>query len=257
MRTSLFSHIGIALVSALTVASIFKIKEMRQTPVISYECPGTLAQSVKNPHLVVQSASQYKPMSFDFSTVTGLTESQLTQHHTLYKGYVTKFNEIQSELSSISPLKGNTTYSQLRALKVAETFALNGTILHELYFENICKGAGTKPGAQTEKLIIKSFGSIERFKEQLFAVASSARGWVLTGFTFYDNTLRNYLLDAHNELVPLLTLPVLIVDTYEHAYMIDFGINRAKYLDILWNTINWDVVEERVTNWLQPYLPVL
>lgn len=257
MRSSILSHVTIAVVSALTVASIFKIKDVRNTPVQSVGCPGILAQSVKNPYLFTQSAAQYKPLSFDFSTVTGLTESQLTQHHTLYSGYVNKFNEIQAELAKLTPLKGNTTYSQLRALKVAETFALNGTILHELYFENICKGAGTKPGAKTVQLITQSFGSVERFKENLFATASSARGWVLTGFTIYDNTLRNYLLDAHNELVPLLTIPLLIVDTYEHAYMIDFGINRAQYLEILWNTINWNVVEERVTTLLQPYLPVL
>lgn len=108
-------------------------------------------------------------------------------------------------------------------------------------------------GPQTKEIIEDNFGSVEKFKEDLFGSALSARGWIMTGYNIYDGSVRNYLLDAHNETVPVLTLPILMVDTYEHAYMIDFGIDRAKYLDILWNNINWDVVEKRIEQWVNKF----
>ena len=104
-------------------------------------------------------------------------------------------------------------------------------------------------GPRTQDALIKNFGSLAAFKEDLMATAISARGWILTCYNLDDHTVQNYLLDAHNEKVPVLVIPLLVVDTYEHAYMIDFGINRKEYLAVLWDNINWDVVEKRVKKW--------
>ena len=82
------------------------------------------------------------------------------------------------------------------------------------------------------------------------ATAISARGWVLTCYNLDDHRIQNYLLDAHNEMVPVLTIPLLAVDTYEHAYMIDFGINRKEYLILLWDNINWNIVESRIKRYI-------
>lgn len=252
MRSSLMSHVGIAILSGIVVASIFNLKHKVDEPEQSLTCQ-RISETIKLPVIFLQNSKKYQALPFNFASVQGISEKQLTQHHTLYQGYINKCNEIKAHLKSLTEIKGNTTYSQIRALKVAETFALNGAILHELYFENITDATGTHIGEKTKALLEKNFGSLEKFKENLFATASAARGWVLVGYTFYDDSVHNYLLDAHNELVPLLTIPLLIVDTYEHAYMIDFGINRTQYLETLWNNINWKVVEERVTKWLDAF----
>ena len=193
-------------------------------------------------------SKQYVPK--EFSIVMGskkLSPKQISDHKELYVGYVNKRNEISQALQTVDKSKANQSYSQLRGLKISETFARNGALLHELYFENI--GAGTSMGLETQEVLVKNFGSVQSFKEDLMAAAICARGWVLTCYNLDDHLVQNYVLDAHNETVPVLTIPLLAVDTYEHAYMIDFGINRKEYLNLLWDNINWDVVEGRVKQW--------
>lgn len=192
----------------------------------------------------VPPASQLTLKTFDFDSIQGLSKKQLTEHYQLYKGYLDKRNMIVKELIKTDRSDVASSYSHFRALKMGETFTLNGVILHELYFENL--KAGTTMGEATQQLLVEQFGSIESFKQDLFDSATCARGWVLTGLCLADGRVYNFVLDAHNQTVPLMTVPLLIVDTYEHAYMIDFGINRKAYLNTIWETINWDVVEQRV-----------
>ncbi|MFZ5953874.1 MAG: superoxide dismutase [Candidatus Dependentiae bacterium] len=194
----------------------------------------------------------FKARSFNLSTVQGISSNQLDQHQKLYQGYVKKRNEIAHGLQTVDRKdSAGITYSPFRALKVAETFALNGSVLHELYFEGL--GSGTKPGKKTLQLIKENFGSLDAFKKDLLETAGCSRGWAIMCFNIDDGKVYNYLLDAHNETVPMLVLPLLIVDVYEHAYMIDFGINRAQYLDTLWKNINWDIVEKRIEKWVTKF----
>lgn len=196
------------------------------------------------------SQSHKKYQAKDFTIVMGpkkLSDKQIKDHKELYVGYVNKHNEIDDALQSVDKSKANQAYSAFRALKLSETFTRNGILLHELYFENI--GTGTVMGPKTQELLISNFGSVEAFKQDVMATAIAARGWALTCYNLDNQRVQNYLLDAHNEKVPVLTIPLLVVDTYEHAYMIDFGINRKEYLSILWDNINWDVVEKRVVKW--------
>lgn len=191
--------------------------------------------------------SLHKLRTFDLSKIPFLTDAQKKQHYTLYEGYVKKLNEIRSKLPQTAGEPG-ITYSTYRALKNAETFALNGVLLHELYFENIIDAADTVPGEKITNLIIASFGSTEAFMQDLRNATLCARGWVITGYTTSDNRIHNYVLDAHNETVPVCTIPLIVIDVYEHAYMIDFGIKRADYVDQLLNNLNWNVIESRAKN---------
>ncbi len=193
---------------------------------------------------------RYSPKTYDFKEkgVT-LSNSQLEQHMKLYQGYVKKRNEIEKDLVTVDRSNvANVTYSPYRSLKIAEVFAHNAALLHELYFENL--GAGTEIGEKAKFLLEKNFGSIENFKKDLIDAASCARGWVLTAYCLDDGSIKNFVLDAHHINVPVMVLPLLVVDIYEHAYMIDYGINRADYLKTMWDLIDWDVVESRITKWM-------
>lgn len=236
----------LCLLGALFSSSAFVVS---QEPELSIQMD-QLTKDLPKPTGIIP--ERYKAHSFDLSSVEGLSANQLDQHQKLYQGYVKKRNEIAHGLQTVSRKdSAGITYSPFRALKVAETFALNGSVLHELYFEGL--GTGTKPGKKTLQLITENFGSLEAFKKDLLDTASCARGWAIMCFNIDDGKVYNYLLDAHNETVPMLVLPLLIVDVYEHAYMIDFGINRAKYLDILWKNINWNVVEKRIEKWVSKF----
>jgi Fe-Mn family superoxide dismutase len=184
--------------------------------------------------------------------IKGLSNNQIEQHKTLYAGYVKKRNQIEENLQTVSRADSkNRTYSPFRALKVAQTYAHNGAVLHELYFENLGKQNATV-GPLMQQFINKNFGSLQAFQQDLLDCANCARGWAVTCYCIDDGSIKNFVLEEHNTHVPMLVIPLLVLDVYEHAYMIDFGINRDPYLDIFWNNINWDVVEERIAQWVKP-----
>lgn len=202
-----------------------------------------------------QSPQAYATKPYDqlISQTKGLSTNQLKQHYDLYAGYVKKRNQIEQDLQTVNrENSASTTYSPYRSLKIAETFAVNGALLHELYFENM-RATGTNPGPHTIKLIECSFGSFDNFKKDFIDAAGVARGWVLMAYGMDDGRLHNYVLEAHNQNVPVLSIPLLVLDVYEHAYMIDFGIKRANYLDVFWQNINWDAVEQRIEQWVMPF----
>jgi len=183
----------------------------------------------------------------NLSTVQGISQNQLTQHIGLYQGYVKKINEITTAISgaTIDQATMNGSYSPFREMHVEQTFALNGVILHEYYFENI-GGHRAAPTDLVKNTFTKEFGSWETYINHLTALGKSARGWVITGYNMRDHRIHNYLLDAHNQLVPVHVLPLLVLDVYEHAYLIDFGTKRAPYLDAFIQNIDWAQVDQRL-----------
>lgn len=185
----------------------------------------------------------------NLATVEGISQNQLNQHIEAYNGYVKKANDIQGQINAMTPEldKMNGTYSPFRELHVEQTYALNGSILHEAYFENI----GGKKVAATEtelvhKLFSEEFGSWDNYMLHLMALGKSMRGWVITGYNMRDHRIHNYGLDMHNQWVPVNVIPLLVLDVYEHSYMIDFGFKRGPYLDAFVRNLDWSVVDQRL-----------
>jgi Fe-Mn family superoxide dismutase len=162
----------------------------------------------------------------------------------LYKGYVARRNEIALKLSEVERV-GNVTYTPYRALKIAETFARNGQLLHELYFEEL-EGLPCAMGERFKQALTSDFGSVESFLSDLKAAALASRGWVITAYDLSDKKIHNYVADAHNETIPVNVVPLFITDVYEHAYFLDFGTDRSAYLDKFFSQVNWQVVEDRM-----------
>ena len=188
-----------------------------------------------------------KAVEFKHNGVNAVSERQFEAHYKLYKGYVDKVDEITQKLES--PDNGaknaNAIYSFYRGLKEAESFALDGCILHELYFENI-GSSQSKPLEKTEKIIKKQFGTHQNFIEDLYACCMAARGWCVFLYEHRTETFRNILLDAHNMGNITLGYPLLVIDMYEHAYFLDYLTDKTKYIKAVIDDINWDVVERRV-----------
>lgn len=174
-----------------------------------------------------------------------LSENQLAQHYTLYEGYVNKTNEIWTGYETVDRSKANQTYSQFRGLKTEESFALNGVKLHEAYFYNM-GGKGGRPTGKIAEWIDRDFGSYEKWEEDFKASGIAARGWVVLAFDLDDRRLHNYSQDSHNVGAIWAAVPLLVLDTYEHAYTIDYGVKRPPYIDNFMKTIDWDEVNARL-----------
>lgn len=186
--------------------------------------------------------------SFPFKKdLEGITLKMLEQHFKLYEGYVKKTNEIQGKLETADKSLSNGVYSEIGEMKRQETFAVNGMKLHEVYFGHL-QGDG-KPAGDLVKMIEADFGSLDAWKEDLLATGMSARGWAITAYDFKDNRLHNYASDAHNVGAVWGAIPVIVLDVYEHAYFMDYGVSRKAYIDSFFKNLDWGFANKIVAQY--------
>jgi len=179
-----------------------------------------------------------------FKNLTGISEKTVSIHHDkLYAGYVAKWQEIEEKLKNVDKTTANASFSDLRELKVEESFTANAIVLHEAYFD-ILGGQG-KPEGEIIKAIEKDFDSFEKWLEEFKALGLCSRGWTVLGYDFNDGKLKNFLLDAHNLYGVFGTSPVLVLDMYEHAYFIDFGSDKKAYIETFFQNLNWEAINKK------------
>lgn len=186
-------------------------------------------------------------MNFDYTNdITAVNQKQYEEHLKLYDGYVNKINEIDEELrKNPDSQNANATYSRFRALKRGETFALDGVILHELYFENL-GGTMQEPEILTLRSLADSYPGFEEWKQDFIATGKASRGWAVLVWEQRSRRFRNISLDAHDVGNIALSFPILVMDVYEHAYFGQYGTDKAKYISNFMNNINWAVVNRRM-----------
>lgn len=178
--------------------------------------------------------------------MNGISKKAVEEHMKLYNGYITKYNEINDALAKLTDddyAKANQSYSLIRELKVELTFAYGGIVNHEVYFGHL-GGTGGAPQGKLMTQIEKDFGSYDAYKKDMKATGISARGWVWTAWSESEKRLFNYLGDAQNSYPVWGATPILALDTYEHAYFMDFGSARAGYIDAFFANVDWGVVEK-------------
>ena len=184
-----------------------------------------------------------------YESLDGLSEKQLREHHdALYAGYVKKIGEIEEKLKNVDVSTANASYSDLRELKMEETFALNGVKLHEGYFDNMNKG-GNEPSGAIKEMLARDFGSYENWEKEFKAIGLCARGWVVLGYDLDEKKLKNVLCNSHNQGAPWNMIALLIMDVYEHAYFIDYATARKAYIEAFFKNINWQYVDLRISEY--------
>jgi superoxide dismutase, Fe-Mn family len=181
-------------------------------------------------------------------SLDGISRETVEAHYKLYQGYVNKRNEILGKLSEVDLSTANQVYSDVRSLKVDLTFAIGGIKNHEVYFEHL-GGTGGDPAGAFGELVRRDFGSVENWKADLKATGLAGRGWAWTAYDFDEARLFNYIGDAQNSFPVWNASPLVALDVYEHAYFIDYGTDRASYIDAFFNNLDYDVVND----WVQRY----
>jgi Fe-Mn family superoxide dismutase len=187
----------------------------------------------------------YEPKNYDHlkgGAVKGLSDSQLDQHFTLYKGYMAKLNEIEEKLGAADNTKPNYSFSDYSELKRREAVAFNGSFLHELYFENL--GADDKIGAGLQKAL-DAAGGKDKVVADLKAAALCGPGWAVLTRNRRDGKLHTYFFGEHHLGLPIEQDLLVVLDSWEHAFMVDYGIARAKYAEVFLENLKWSEVSKR------------
>jgi superoxide dismutase, Fe-Mn family len=167
------------------------------------------------------------------------------KHH---KGYVDAMNKIEQGLETADRGAANGNYSEIGELKRRFTWNHAGALLHDIYWEVMGGDGDTSKGPEVVSAIEKNFGSIDKWKEDFKAVATSAKlsGWgVLVFDQLYSGRLMNVLVDEHHYGAIWGGIPLIPCDVFEHAYYHKDGPGRAAYIDNFLNNLNWERINSR------------
>ena len=177
--------------------------------------------------------------------LNGISLRTMEEHYELYKGYIGKTNEIQEKLAGVDRTTANQIYSDLRSLRIDLSFATGGVKNHDLYFSHL-GGKGGTPTGKVADMIKRDFPSYDAWLTDFKASGLAARGWVWLAYDHDWNTLTTVMGDSQNTFPLWNATPILGLDVYEHAYWLDYGRARAKYIEAFFNNLDWAVVEQNL-----------
>ncbi len=185
----------------------------------------------------------------DYSKLIGMegfSDTLLKNHFTLYQGYVTNTNKVLDTLAQM--LKDDKTVApEFAELKRRLGWEFNGMRLHEYYFENLGGKAPLDRNGRLAKKIAEDFGSYEAWEKDFKAVgAMRGIGWVVLYQDTANKKLINFWINEHDVSHPAGCNPLLIMDVFEHAFMLDYGLKKADYIGVFFENINWSAAEARL-----------
>ncbi len=189
----------------------------------------------------------YEAKNFDNLLGTpGFSDTLLKNHFTLYQGYVTNTNKLSDVLAAMLK-EGKTATPEYAELKRRFGWEFNGMRLHELYFGNMVKsGNPVDKSSALFKKILEDFGSWENWEKDFRSTgAMRGIGWAILYFDKHSNRLFNVWVNEHDFGHLAGCVPLLILDVFEHAYMVDYGLKKADYIEAFFKAIDWEVVAER------------
>lgn len=185
----------------------------------------------------------------DYSKIVGMegfSETLLKNHFTLYQGYVTNTNKVLDALDLMLK-EGKTGNPEFAEMKRRLGWEFNGMRLHEYYFENLGGKGAIDTGGKLAKQIAGSFGSYELWEKDFRATgAMRGIGWTALYQDAVSGRLINFWINEHDVSHPAGGNLLLILDVFEHAFMLDYGLKRADYIEAFFKNINWKAVESRL-----------
>lgn len=183
----------------------------------------------------------------DYSRLLGMpgfTDPLLQLHFKLYEGYVKNANDLLSKLGAMEP--GSYEYG---ALKRRFGWEFDGMRLHELYFGNLGGSGMPDQNSSLYAALTEQFGGFDKWKKDFIATGSMRGiGWAILYLDPAEGRLVNTWINEHDVGHLAGGAPILIMDVFEHAYMPQFGLNKAQYIEAFFNNIDWKIAEERYTD---------
>ncbi|MDD5460045.1 MAG: Fe-Mn family superoxide dismutase [Methylococcales bacterium] len=187
-----------------------------------------------------------KPLPFNPAKLDGLSEKLISSHWgNNYTASVKALNTV-NKLIATALNDANTPPFAYNDLKREHLLRTGSIVLHELYFHNL--GGSGKPEASFQKVISEAFGSYDTWEKEFKRIGTGlggGSGWVLLGYNLHIGLLENYWLWDHLHS-PAATLPILVMDMYEHSYQMDYGAAAPAYIDAFFRNIQWNVVAFRL-----------
>lgn len=199
------------------------------------------------------------PLPYPYNALEPIiSEDTLRIHHDHHhKGYVDGLNKAEMALAEV---REKEDYTFIKYWENELAFNGSGHILHSIYWTILApRGCGGEPGPNTVNEIIRRFGSFDAFIGQLVAatIKVEGSGWGVVVWNPSWNGLEILTAEKHQNLTQWGSIPILVLDVWEHAYYLDYQYNREEYVHSILELINWNEVENRLALAIRGKLPLI
>lgn len=189
--------------------------------------------------------NSYRPKNFNLSGLNGISDKTLETHFGLYEGYVKNTNLLNEQLMERARAnEASASNPAFTELKRHLGFEYGGMVLHEYYFGNLAPKGKGEFSAELKRGLEDSFGSFDLWKTDFAAVGGMRGvGWAILYQDPLTGRLSNHWIELHQEGVPSGFKPILVMDVWEHAFMLDYKPSeRSRYIEAFFSNIDWTVV---------------
>jgi superoxide dismutase, Fe-Mn family len=186
-------------------------------------------------------------LPYDYGALEPHCKARIGQlhHDAHHQSYGDASNEA---LEQLAEARSSDDFSRIVGLEKALAFNVSGHLLHSVFWQNLSPDGGGEPQGDLAAAIAESFGSFAAFKGQLSAATSKVQGsgWgALVWEPLLGKLVVAQIYDHQANLTPF-SLPLLVIDAWEHAYYLQYENRRPDWVAAVWNIIAWDDVASRL-----------
>ena len=174
-----------------------------------------------------------------------VTSELLELHHGAHHAaYVKGANDT---LDKLEDARSEREFDHIGQLEKSLAFNVAGHVLHSLLWKNLAPGGGSSPTGELATALKQDFGGFGGFKDQLTAAAAAVQGsgWGALSWEPLGKRLLVEQVYDHQGNTGNSTVPILVVDMWEHAYYLKYRNKKAAWLEAFWQLVNWADVGER------------
>ncbi|RKQ94328.1 Fe-Mn family superoxide dismutase [Mycolicibacterium mucogenicum 261Sha1.1M5] len=185
-------------------------------------------------------------LPYDYAALEPHISGKIMQlhHDKHHQAYVTGAN---TALEQLAEARESGNLGPVNKLEKDLAFNLGGHVNHTIFWNNMSPEGGGRPEGELASAIDEFFGDFEKFQAHFTATAMGVQGsgWaVLAWDTLGQRANIVQMFDQQGNLAAG-TVPLLMLDCWEHAYYLDYLNVRADYVKAFWNIANWQDVAKR------------
>lgn len=185
-------------------------------------------------------------LPYDYGALEPHISAKIMQlhHDKHHAAYVTGANKA---LEGLEEARSKNDFTKIASLEKALGFHLSGHVMHSIFWQNLTPNGGGKPSGELAAAIDKHFGSFDGFKAQLTQAAGTimGSGWAALAWEPVSKRLITTQIHDHQSETGQGSVPLMVIDAWEHAFYLQYLNEKAKFFEAIWNLWNWKDIESR------------
>ncbi len=185
-------------------------------------------------------------LPYDYAALEPHISARIMElHHD--KHHRTYVDGANAALQQLEEARSGGDFSSIAAIGKALAFNVSGHVLHSLFWKNMSPDGGGEPQGELADAFERDFGSFDKFKKQMTQAAAThmGSGWAALVWDSISSRLLTAQIHDHQSETLVGSVPLMVIDAWEHAYYLQYQNEKAKFFDAIWNVWNWEDIAGR------------